>query len=59
MLNGASYDELRALGMSVTQTGRLLAHRERVGTFTSLEELGEIPGFSDDLVAEIRDRLSR
>ena len=35
--------------MSVTQTGRLLAHRERVGAFASIDELNEIPGFSQEL----------
>ena len=43
--------------MSVTQTGRLLAHRERVGGFSSIDELAEIPGFSAELVGEIRQKL--
>ena len=43
--------------MSVTQTGRLLAHRERVGSFSSVDELSEISGFSTELVAEIRQKL--
>ena len=30
-----SYEQLRALGLSVTQTGRVLAHREKVGGFTA------------------------
>jgi DNA uptake protein ComE-like DNA-binding protein len=56
-LNAATYDELRSLGMSVTQTGRLLAHRERVGSFSSIDDVGEIPGFSGDLVDEIKQKL--
>jgi DNA uptake protein ComE-like DNA-binding protein len=56
-LNNATYDQLRALGMSVTQTGRLLAHRERVGSFSSIDELNEIPGFSQELVADVRHKL--
>jgi hypothetical protein len=56
-LNAATYDELRALGMSVTQTGRLLAHRERIGSFSSVDEIGEIPGFSGELLDEIKQKL--
>jgi competence protein ComEA len=57
-LNAASYDELRALKLSVTQTGRILSHRERSGGFTSIEELEEIPGFSRATLDELRARLT-
>jgi DNA uptake protein ComE-like DNA-binding protein len=43
--------------MSVTQTGRVLAYRERQG-FRSVDELRTIPGFPDGFLDGIRGRLS-
>jgi DNA uptake protein ComE-like DNA-binding protein len=57
-LNDASYEELRELGLSVTQTGRVLSHRERTGGFSSLEELEQIPGFPQDFLSKLKGRLS-
>lgn len=56
-LNRASYEQLRGLGLSVTQTGRLLAHRERVGGFSSAKELDGIPGFPQSFFDEFKDRI--
>ena len=56
-LTAASYEELRALGLSVTQTGRLLAHREQFGSFSSLDELARIPGFSRATLEGLKGRL--
>jgi len=56
-LNEATYEQLRGLGLSVTQTGRLLAHRERVGGFSSEEELDGIPGFSQSFLDELKGRI--
>jgi DNA uptake protein ComE-like DNA-binding protein len=57
-LNEASFEQLRDAGLSVTQTGRVLAHRERGGGFRSLDELDEIPGFSQDFLDRIKSRLT-
>lgn len=57
-LNEVTYEELRSLGLSVTQAGRVLAHRERSGGFASTDELDRIPGFSAALLAELK-RLVR
>jgi competence protein ComEA len=57
-LNSASFEELRDVGLSVTQTGRVLAHRERGGGFTSLDELDEIPGFPQDFLEQVKPRLT-
>ena len=43
--------------MSVTQTGRVLAHRERVGGFRSLDDLDEIPGFEAGFLEVLKVRL--
>src|SRR5690606_8834002 len=57
-INTASYEDLRALGLSVTQTGRVLAYRERTGGFTSLDELDQIPGFPREQRQQLRERLA-
>jgi hypothetical protein len=56
-LNEAGYEDLRSLGLSVTQTGRVLAYRERVGGFSSLDDLEAIPGFPRSLLNELRAHL--
>ena len=56
-INAATYEELRALGLSVTQTGRVLARRERSGPFSSVDELDQIPGFDADFLDELKARL--
>ena len=57
-LNSASYDQLRELGLSVTQTGRVLSHRERTGGFKSLDELDQIPGFPRSFLDDLKTRIS-
>ena len=54
-INAASYEQLRELGLSVTQTGRVLAFRERVGGFNSLDDLDQIPGFPSDFLDRAED----
>ena len=44
-INSASFEDLRALGLSVTQGARLVALRDARGGFKSEEELAELPGF--------------
>lgn len=56
-LNSATFEQLRAVGLSVTQTGRVLAYRERSGGFSSVEELGAIPGFSREFLDSVSGRL--
>jgi DNA uptake protein ComE-like DNA-binding protein len=57
-LNDATFEQLRDVGMSVTQTGRVLAHRERSGHFGSVDELEDIPGFPQDFLDQIKARLT-
>ena len=56
-VNEVGYDELRALGLSVTQTGRVLAFRERSGGFASLDDLDEIPGFPSAQLQQLKRHL--
>lgn len=55
-LNAASFEELRALGLSVTQAARLVAHRDACGGFTSKDQLAELPGLPKPLLASLLER---
>jgi hypothetical protein len=54
-LNQASFADLRSLNLSVTQSRRVLAYRERIGGYESIEELDDVPGFPSD----VRERVKR
>jgi DNA uptake protein ComE-like DNA-binding protein len=56
-LNSATFEELRGLGLSVTQSARVIAYRDVRGGYQSLDELDEIPGLSKETRAELRDQL--
>ena len=56
-LNGASFEDLRAVGFSATQAARIVSHREASGGFESLDGLREVPGLPDELVAEVAPRV--
>ena len=56
-LNAASYDELRGLDLTITQARRVIAYRERSGGFSSLDQLDDLPGFPDEVRAELKRRL--
>jgi DNA uptake protein ComE-like DNA-binding protein len=49
-INSADWDQLRELGLSVTDSARLLANREVRGGFSSLEELDELEEFPSEIV---------
>ncbi|HET6997511.1 MAG TPA: helix-hairpin-helix domain-containing protein, partial [Solirubrobacterales bacterium] len=55
-LNTVTFDQLRAENLSVTQATRLLAHRERLGGFQSVDELDQVAGFPGDLLADLKSR---
>ncbi|MDQ3572297.1 MAG: helix-hairpin-helix domain-containing protein [Actinomycetota bacterium] len=55
-LNSAGISELRALDLTITQARRLIEHRERVGGFTSVDQVDEIPGFTPDQRAGVKRR---
>jgi len=55
-LNTVSFEQLRAEGLSVTQATRLLAHRERIGSFRTVEELDQVPGFPQDFLQVLKSR---
>jgi DNA uptake protein ComE-like DNA-binding protein len=57
-VNKASFEQLRELGMSVTQATRVIAYREREDGFSSLDDLDAVPGFPKPFLAEIKEQLS-
>jgi polysaccharide biosynthesis transport protein len=57
-LNEVTYDDLRALDLTITQARRLLAYRERRGGFSSLDDIDDVPGFPDEVLEELKDRSS-
>jgi DNA uptake protein ComE-like DNA-binding protein len=57
-LNSVTFEELRSQGLSVTQATRLLAHRERLGGFKSVDDLDQVAGFPPDLLATVKSRAT-
>ena len=55
-LNGASFEDLRDLGLSVTQAVRVLALREERGRFSSVDELDQVPGMPPELREALKSR---
>jgi DNA uptake protein ComE-like DNA-binding protein len=56
-INDVTFEELRELGLSVTQSARLIANREMRGGFGSLDELDRISGFSSETLADLKRAL--
>jgi hypothetical protein len=56
-LSTASFEELRELGLSVTQAMRVFQYREQNGGFTDLDELDSLPGFPPDLLEQIKQSV--
>ncbi|HEX6585958.1 MAG TPA: helix-hairpin-helix domain-containing protein [Solirubrobacterales bacterium] len=57
-VNEATFEQLRDLGMSVTQATRVIAYREREAGFDSVDDLDSIPGIPKPFVSELKDRLT-
>ncbi len=54
-LNDASFDELRDVGMSVTQAKRVIRYREENDGFSDVAELDRIPGFPKAFLDLVKD----
>ena len=57
-VNEVSFEHLRELGLSVTQSARVIAYRETRGGFDSLDELDEIPGLPKETRETLKGLLS-
>jgi DNA uptake protein ComE-like DNA-binding protein len=51
-----TFEQLRGENLSVTQATRLLAHRERLGGFGSVDDLDQVAGFPQDVLADLKSR---
>jgi DNA uptake protein ComE-like DNA-binding protein len=56
-INDATFEQLRSLGLSVTQSARVVAYRESRGGYQSVDELAEIPGLSRKTVIGLRESV--
>ena len=56
-LSEASFDELREIGMSVTQAKRVIRYREENDGFTDVDELDRVPGFPKAFLTQVKDRV--
>jgi DivIVA domain-containing protein len=57
-VNEASFEQFRALGLSVSQCARLIATRDIRGGFKSLDDLDEVEDLSPSAVRELKERLT-
>jgi competence protein ComEA len=57
-LNTITFEQLREQNLSVTQATRLLAHRERLGGFKSVDDLDQVAGFPVELLEELKTRAT-
>jgi hypothetical protein len=56
-LNEATFEQLRAVGLSTTQAARLIARRDRLGAFGSIRDLEEVPGLPEEILEALASRV--
>ena len=54
-LNSASFEQLRAIGVSVTQAARLIGQREQHGGFASVDDVDGIVGIPKNVKQTLKD----
>jgi DNA uptake protein ComE-like DNA-binding protein len=57
-LSDASFEDLRSLGMSVTQAKRVLDYRDRLGGFDSIDDLDFVPGFPKSFLDQVKANVT-
>jgi DNA uptake protein ComE-like DNA-binding protein len=57
-LNQATFEQLRSLDLSRTQSHRVLAYRKRLRGFESIEQLDDVPGFPKGTRDRLKHRLT-
>jgi len=55
-LNTVTFEQLREQNLSVTQATRLLAHRERLGGFQTVDDLDQVAGFPVEMLDDLKSR---
>ncbi len=53
-----TFEQLRDMGMSVTQATRVIAYRERQDGFDSIDDLDSVPGIPKSMLAEIKEQFA-
>ena len=56
-LNRASFEQLRELGFSVTQSTRVITYRERQDGFDSVDDLARRPRHAAEFLREVTPKL--
>jgi competence ComEA-like helix-hairpin-helix protein len=56
-LNEATFEQLRGLGFTAAQANRVIAYRDRLGGYESLEDIATVPGIQRELVTRLKDAL--
>lgn len=56
-LNRVTFEQLREFGLSVTQSARLIAHRDVRDGYGSLDDLDSLTGFPSETITELKSRL--
>ena len=56
-LSDASFDELRDIGLSVTQAKRVIRYREENDGFRDVGELDRVPGFPKAFLTRLKDEV--
>jgi DNA uptake protein ComE-like DNA-binding protein len=57
-LNTASFEALRALGLTVSQSARFVAQREELGGFGSLDDLDRLYGLAHDVIDTLKQNCA-
>ncbi|MSO42116.1 MAG: hypothetical protein EXQ70_09550 [Solirubrobacterales bacterium] len=57
-LNGATFEQLREAGFSVTQATRVITYRERQSGFKSVDDLDAVPGMPRSFLRNAKRRLT-
>jgi DNA uptake protein ComE-like DNA-binding protein len=56
-LNHGTFEEYRALGMSVTQAKRVITYRGRLDGYTHVDQLEQVPGFPKEFLANLKQQV--
>ena len=56
-LNHGTFEDYRALGMSVTQAKRVITYRGRLDGYTHVDQLEQVPGFPQEFLATLKQRV--
>jgi DNA uptake protein ComE-like DNA-binding protein len=56
-VNSLTFEQFRALGLSATQSSRMIAMRDRVGTFSDIDQINDVVGLPPRTRTMLKRRL--